>query len=153
MCGGGGGGESREEREAREAKEERRHQENLEFQREESAARKAEREEDREREDKRYKESLARIESGVGGGGAPPANPVAMVSPVARSAGPSTTVVMSAENPRMPNATADPFYNTSQGPEALAIAPRRLQAGSGRRRFRNPVNSPAGGSGGLSIPG
>jgi hypothetical protein len=149
MCGGGGGGGgmSREEREAQEAAAERRHQENLDFQREQARLAREEREADRARDDKRYEEMMAQQQSEVGGGGAPPANPVAMVSPVAK------TVIAPAATTRMPNATADPFYNSSQGPEALAIAPRRLQAGSGRRRFRNPVNSPAGGSGGLNIPG
>jgi hypothetical protein len=90
-----------------------------------------------------YQDSLAQIAASTGGGGAPPANPIAQVAP------PPPPAVAQA---RMPNATADPLYNSSAAaPQSLAIAPRRLQAGSGRRRFRNPVNV-AGGAGGLNIP-
>jgi hypothetical protein len=89
-----------------------------------------------------YQDSLAQIAATTGGGGAPPANPIAQVAP------PPPAVAQA----RMPNATADPLYNSSAAaPQSLAIAPRRLQAGSGRRRFRNPVNV-AGGAGGLNIP-
>ena len=140
MCGGGGGGGRN--REAEEAAE-RRHEEQMQFQRDQMAEQTRQFNETMRINEERYQDSLEQIKASTGGGGAPPANPIAQVAP------PPPPAVAQA---RMPNATADPLYNSSAAaPQSLAIAPRRLQAGSGRRRFRNPVNV-AGGAGGLNIP-
>ena len=139
MCGGGGGGGRN--REAEEAAE-RRHEEQMQFQRDQMAEQTRQFNETMRINEERYQDSLEQIKASTGGGGAPPANPIAQVAP------PPPAVAQA----RMPNATADPLYNSSAAaPHSLAISPRRLQAGSGRRRFRNPVNV-AGGAGGLNIP-